>query len=130
MQKRGWVQVQNQATKRCQLEKTFESSLDCEEIKPVYPKGNQCWIFVGRTDAEAPILWPPDVKSQLIGKDPDAGKDRRQKQKWVAEDEMVRQHHQLSAHEVVKDRGQAAVRRSQRVRLGLATEEQQLHEEV
>ena len=69
----------------------FESALDCKEIKPVDPKGNQSWVFVGRTDAEAetPILWPPDVKSQLIGKDPDAGKDRRQEEKGTTEDEMV-----------------------------------------
>ena len=73
------------------LEKTLESPLDCKEIKPVDPKGNQSWVFVGRTDAEAetPILWPPDVKSQLIGKDPDAGKDRRQEEKGTTEDEMV-----------------------------------------
>ena len=74
------------------LEKTLESPLDSKEIKPVNPKGNQPWIFIGRTDAEAeaPILWPPDVKSRLIGKDPDAGKDWRQKEKRAAEDEMVR----------------------------------------
>ena len=72
------------------LEKTLQSPLDCK-IKPVNPKGNQLWIFIGRTDAEveAPILWPPDEKSQFIGKDPDAGKDRRQK-KWEAEGEMIR----------------------------------------
>ena len=71
--------------------KTLESPLDCK-IKPVNPKGNQPWIFIGRTDAEAeaPILWPPDMKSQLIRKDPDAGKDWKQKEKGVAEDEMVR----------------------------------------
>ena len=57
------------------LKKTLESPLDCKEIKPVNPNGNQLWIFIGRTDAKAPILWPPDSKSQLIGKDPDAGKD-------------------------------------------------------
>ena len=59
------------------LEKTLESPLDCKEIQPVYPKGDQSWVFIGRTDteAEAPILWPPDVKSRLTGKDPDAGKD-------------------------------------------------------
>ena len=72
------------------LEKTFESPLDCKEIKPVSPKGNQLWIFIGRTDAEAPILWPPDAKSQLFRKDPDAGKDWRWKEKRVAEDEMIR----------------------------------------
>ena len=71
------------------LEKTLESPLD-SMIKPVNPKGNQPWIFIGRTDAEAPKLWPPDMKSQLIGKDPDARKDWRQKEKWVSEDEMVR----------------------------------------
>ena len=72
--------------------KTLELPLDCKEIKLVNPKGNQPWIFIGRTDveAEAPILWLPDVKSQVIGKDPDAGKDGRQKKKGVAEDEMVR----------------------------------------
>ena len=80
------------------LEKTLESPLDGKEIKPVNPKGNQPWIFIGRTDAEAeaPILWPLDVKSQLIGKDPDAGKDWRQE---VKEDEMVGWHHWLNRHE-------------------------------
>ena len=73
------------------LEKTLESPLDCKEIKPVNPKGNQPWTFIERADAEAeaPILWPHNVKSQLIGKDPDAGKDWRPKDKGVAEDEMV-----------------------------------------
>ena len=72
------------------VEKTLESPLDCKEIKPVHPKGNQPWIFIGRTDAVtgAPILWPPDVNCWLIGKDPDAGKDWRQKEKRVTEDEM------------------------------------------
>ena len=79
------------------LEKILESPLDCKEIKP---KGNQPWIFIGRTDAEAEasLLWPPDVKSWLIGKDPDAGKDWRQ-EKRVAEDEMVGWHHRLNGHE-------------------------------
>ena len=74
------------------LEKTLDSPLDIREIKPVNPKGNQIWIFIGRTDAkvEAPILWPPNAKSWLIGKDPDAGKDWRQKENKEAEDEMVR----------------------------------------
>ena len=74
------------------LEKTVESLLDCKEIQPVNPKGNQSWIFIGRTDAEAeaPILWPPDVKSRLIGKDPDAGKDWGQEEKKETEDEMAR----------------------------------------
>ena len=73
------------------LEKTLESPLDCKEIKPVNPKGNQPWIFIGRTDAEAeaPILWPPDVKNWLIGKDPDAGKDWRHEEMGMTEDEML-----------------------------------------
>ena len=73
------------------LEETLQSSLDCKEIKPVNPKGNQSWIFIKRTDAktEAPIVWPPDAKSWLIGKDPDAGKDWRQEEKGTTEDEMV-----------------------------------------
>ena len=77
------------------LEKTPESPLDCKEIQPVDPKGNQSWIFIGRTDAEteAPILWPPDVKSRLIGKDPDAQKDWREKEKGMTEDEIVGWHH-------------------------------------
>ena len=72
------------------LEKT-QSPLDCKEIQPVHLKGNQSWIFIGRTDAEAeaPILWPPDAKSWLIGEDPDAGKDWRQEEKGTTEDEMV-----------------------------------------
>ena len=80
------------------LEKTFESLLDYKEIKPVNPKGNQSWIFIGRTaaEAEAPIIWPPDGKSQLIGKDPDAGKDWRQKEKETAEDEVVGWYHRLN----------------------------------
>ena len=83
------------------LEKTLESPLDCKEIQQVYPKGNQSWIFIGRTDAEAetPILWPPDVKKWLIGKDPDAGKDWRQEEKGPTEDEMVGWHHWLNGHE-------------------------------
>ena len=83
------------------LEKTFESPLDCTEIKPVHPKGNQSWIFIGRTDAEAetPILWPPDAKSWLIWKDPDAGKDWRREEKGTTEDEMAGWHHWLSGCE-------------------------------
>ena len=83
------------------LEKTLESLLDCKEIQLVHPKGNQSWIFIGRTDAEAeaPILWPPDAKNWLIGKDPDAGEDWRQEEKGTAEDEMVGWHHWLSGHE-------------------------------
>ena len=83
-------------------EDSWESTFDCKEIQPVNPKWNQPWIFIGRTDAEpeAPILWPPDAKSwQLIGKDPDAGKDWRQEEKGVTEDKMVGWHHQLNGHE-------------------------------
>ena len=72
------------------LEKTLDSPLGCKEIKPVHPKGNQFWIFIGRTDAKALIFWSPDVRNQLIGKDPDAGKDWRQEEKGVAKDVMVR----------------------------------------
>ena len=73
------------------LKKTLDSPLDYKEIKPVNHKGNQSWMFIGRTDAEAeaPILWPPDAKKWLIWKDPDAGKDWGQKEKWTTEDEMV-----------------------------------------
>ena len=80
------------------LEKTLESPLDCKEIQPVHPKGNQSWIFIGRTDAEAetPVLWPPDVKSWLAGKDPDAGKDWGQEEKGTTEDETVGWHHRLN----------------------------------
>ena len=81
------------------LEKTLESPLDCKEITSVNPKGNQLWIFIRTTDAEAPILWPPDAKSWLIEKDPDAGKDSRQEEKGESEDEMVGWHHRLSRHE-------------------------------
>ena len=83
------------------VENTLESALDCKEIPPVYPNGDQSWIFIGRTDAEAetPIPWPPDVKKWLIGKDPDAGKDWRQEKKGITEDEMVGWHHWLNGHE-------------------------------
>ena len=81
------------------LEKTLESPLDFKEIKLVNPKGNQPWKLTGRTDAEAPILWPPDAKSHLIGKDPDAGKDWRQNEKEATEDEMVGWYHQFNGHE-------------------------------
>ena len=85
----------------CGIGKDSWESLELQEIKPVNPKGNQSWIFIGRTDAksEAPILWPPDGKNWLIGKDPDAGKDWRQEEKGAAEDEMVEWHHWLNAHE-------------------------------
>ena len=80
------------------LEKTLASPLDCKEIQPVHPKGNQSWIFIGRTDAKAPILWPPDVKSWPIRKDPDAGKDWRWEEKGKTEDEMVGWHHRHDGH--------------------------------
>jgi len=83
------------------LEKTLESPLDHKEIQPVHPKGDQSWVFFGRTDAEAetPILWPPDAKNQLIGKDCDAGRDWGQEKKGTTEDEMAGWHHQLDGHE-------------------------------
>ena len=89
--KEGWV-PNNWCFQTVVLEKTLESPLDSQEIKPVNPKGNQSWVFTGRTDveAEATILWLPDENTWLIGKDPDAGKDRRQKEKRAAENEMVR----------------------------------------
>jgi len=82
------------------LEKTLESPLDCKEIQPVHPKGDQSWVFIGRTDVEAetPILGPPDVKSWLIWKDPDAGKGWRWEEKGTTEDEMVEWHHQHNGH--------------------------------
>ena len=81
------------------LEKTLESPLACKEIKPANPKGIQSWIFIGRTDAEAPILWPPNVKNWLIGKDPNAGKDWSQEEKWTIEGEMIVWHHRLNGLE-------------------------------
>ena len=82
------------------LEKTLESPLNSKKIKPVNPKGNQSWIFIGRIDAEAetPIFWPPDVKNWLIWKDPDAGRDWRQEEKGTTEDEIVGWHHRLNGH--------------------------------
>ena len=83
------------------LEKTLDSPLDCKEVQPVHPKGDQSWVFIERTDAEAetPILWPPHVKCGLIGKDPDAGRDWGQEEKETTEDEMAGCHHQLDGHE-------------------------------
>ena len=85
----------------CREEKTLESPLYCNEIKPVHPRGNQPWIFIGRTDAEAeaPVLWPPDVKNWLIRNDPDAGKDFRQEEKGTTEDKVVGWHHRLNGNE-------------------------------
>ena len=83
------------------LEKTLKSLLDCKEIQPVHPKGDQSWVFIGRTDAKAetPVIWPPRVKSLLIGKDSDAGKDWGQEEKGTTEDEMAGWHHRLDGHE-------------------------------
>ena len=98
--KESWVQ-KNGCFWTVVLEKTLESLLDCKEIQPVHPKGNQSWVFIGRTDAEAetPILWPPHTKSWLIGKDPDAGRNWGQEEKGTTEDEMVGRHHQLNGDE-------------------------------
>ena len=113
----------------------LEKTLDWKEIKPVNPKGNHTWIFIGRTDTEAaaPILWPPNPKSQLIGKDPDAGKDWRQEEKGATEHETVGWHHRLSdmswckLQEMMKDgkAWHAVVLGSQRVRHDWATEQWQ-----
>ena len=83
------------------LEKTLESPLDCKEIQPVHPKGDQSWVFIGRTDvkAETPILWPPHVKIGLTGKDSDAGRDWGQEEKGTTEHEMAEWHHRLDGHE-------------------------------
>ena len=117
------------------LEKTLESPLDYKEIKWVNPKGNQLWIFIGRTDAEAeaPILWPPDAKNQLTGKDSDAGEDGRQEEKGTTEDEMVGWHHWCNRHEFEQALGDSEgpgscvlqSMGSQRVRHDWATEWQQ-----
>ena len=98
--KESWVQ-KNWCFWTVMLEKTPESPLDCKEIQPAHPKGNQFWIFIGRTDAEAEtlILWPPDMKNWFIWEDPDAGKDWRWEEKVMAEDEMVGWHHRLNTHE-------------------------------
>ena len=84
------------------LEKTLESPLDCNEIQPVHPKGDQSWVFIGRTDVETetPVLWPPNAKNWLIWRDPDAGKDWGQEDKGATEDEMIGWHHQFNGHEL------------------------------
>ena len=89
------------------LEKTLESPLDCKEIEPVHPKGDQSWIFIGRTDVEAetPVLWPPDAKGWLIWREPDAGKDWRWEEKGTTEDELVGWHRWLIGHESEKALG-------------------------
>ena len=98
--KESWVQ-KNRCFWTVVLEKTLESPLDSKEIQSVHPKGKQSCVFIGRIDAEAetPVLWPPDAKSWLIWKDPDAGKDWSQEEKGMTEDEMVRWHHQFNGHE-------------------------------
>ena len=109
--KEGWT-PKNLCFSTVVLEKTLESPSESKEIKLVNPKGNQPWIFIGRTDAEAkaPILWPPDVKSQIIGEDPDAGKEWRQEENGTTKEEMVGWHHQLmdmslsKLREMVRDR--------------------------
>ena len=95
-----WIVAKNWCFWPVVLGKALERTWGCKEIQPVHPKGNQSWIFIGRTDAEAetPVLWPPDVKNWLIWKDPDAGKDWRQ-EKQTTEDEMVGWHHRLNGHE-------------------------------
>ena len=98
IEKEGWVQ-KNWCFWTVVLEKALESPLDCKEINPINPKGNQLWTFTGRTDAEAPKLWPLDVKNCLSGKDPDDGKDWRQEEKGTIDDEMVGWHHWLDGHE-------------------------------
>ena len=98
--KEGWV-LKNWCFWTVVFEKTLESPLDCKQIKLVNPKGNQSWILIGRSDvqAEAPIPWPPDAKNWLIGKDPDAGRDWRQEEKGMTEEEMLGWHHWLDGHE-------------------------------
>ena len=97
-----WRKLKNWCFWTVVLEKTLESPLDCKEIHPVHPKGDQSWVFIGGTDVEVetPILWPPDAKSWLIGKDPDAGRDWGQEEMVMTEDEMAGWHHRLDEHEV------------------------------
>ena len=133
----GWT-LKNWCFRTVVMEKSLESPLDCKKIKPVNTKGDQSWIFIGRTDAEAeaetPIVWPPDEKSWLIGKTSGAGKDWRQEEKGTTEDEMVGWHHWLNGHEfdnpqeLVKDRAAWHACKSmgwQRVRHDWATEKPQ-----
>ena len=98
--KESWV-LKNWCFWTVLLEKTLESPLDCNKIQPVHPEGDQSWVFIGRTDAEAetPILWPPHAKCWLIGNDPDAGLDWGQEEKWMTKDEMAGWHHWLDEHE-------------------------------
>ena len=96
--KEGWA-LKNWRFSTVMLQKTLEIQLDSKEIKSVNPEGNKFWVFVGRTDAEAPVLWPPDVNSRLLRKDPDAGKDWQQEEEVATEDEMAGWHHWLNGHE-------------------------------
>ena len=100
MNKESWA-LKNWCSWTVVLEKTLESPLDCKEIQPVHPKGDQSWVFIRRTDAEAetPIVWPPDAKSWLLWKDPDAGKDWGQEEKGMTEAEMAGWYHRLNGHE-------------------------------
>ena len=111
--KEGWV-PKNWCFQTVVLEKTLESPLDCKEIKLVNPKENQQWIFIGRTDAagEASVLWSPDAKRWLLGKDPDAGKDWGQEEKGTVENEMVGWHHWLNRHEFEQTLGDGEGQRS------------------
>ena len=128
--KKSWV-LKNWCFWTVVLEKTLESPLECKEIQPVYPKGNQSWIFIGRIDAEAetPTVWPPNVKSWLIWKDPDTGKDWRWEEKGTTEDEMVgwwlNGHEQAPGDSESQEAWRAAVHGSQRVRHDWVTEQQQ-----
>ena len=133
--KEGWV-LKNWCFWTVVLEKTSEGPLDSKEIKSVNPKGNQPWTYIGRTDAEAeaPILWPPDMKSQFFGKDLDAGKDWGQEEEWVTENEMVAWHHWLNGQEFEQTQGYIEGQGSlvcygswgsQRVGCDLVTEQQQ-----
>ena len=131
-QKESWT-LKNWCFGIVVLEKTLESPLDCKEIQPVNTKGNQPWIFIGRSDAEpeALIIWLPDVKNWLIWKDPDARKDQRLEEKGTSEDEMAGCHHQLNVHEfkqalgVGDEQGSLVCMGSKNVRPNLATEQQQ-----
>ena len=110
-QKEGWT-PKNWCFQTVVLEKTLEGPLDCKEIKPINPKGNQSWIFIGRTDGEAPMLWPPDAKSQFIGKDSDTGKDWGWEETKATEDEMDGWHHWLNGCEFEQALGDSEGQRS------------------
>ena len=121
----GWA-TKNWCFQIVVLEKTLESPLDCKEIKPVHLKGNQSWIFIGRTDAEAeaPILWLPGVKNPLIGKDPDAGRDWGLEENGMKEDEMAGWHHRLNGHEFKQIQGDSEGREAWRAAVHGVTKSQ------